>query len=218
MTKYSDVQKDYMRKGDYEMGKIDLKKKVKENALFQNAFELFTDKGFAKTTISDIVNQAGLAKGTFYLYFKDKYDLRDKLIVHKASQLFTDAHQAVMEAQVDSFEKQLLFITDYIINCFKEQHSLLQFIAKNLSWGVFRNAINNTGENESPPFYIYYLQSMEQNHIVCEKPEIMLFTIIELIGSTCYNCIILEQPVTIDEYLPYLHKSILQIVAGFTEN
>lgn len=200
------------------MGKIDLKKKVKENALFQNAFELFTDKGFAKTTISDIVNQAGLAKGTFYLYFKDKYDLRDKLIVHKASQLFTDAHQAVMEAQVDSFEKQLLFITDYIINCFKEQHSLLQFIAKNLSWGVFRNAINNTGENESPPFYIYYLQSMEQNHIVCEKPEIMLFTIIELIGSTCYNCIILEQPVTIDEYLPYLHKSILQIVAGFTEN
>lgn len=200
------------------MGKIDLKKKVKENALFQNAFELFTDKGFAKTTIADIVNQAGLAKGTFYLYFKDKYDLRDKLIVHKASQLFTDAHQAVMVAQVDGFEKQLLFITDYIINCFREQHSLLQFIAKNLSWGVFRNAINNTGENESPPFYIYYLQSMEQNHIVCEKPEIMLFTIIELIGSTCYNCIILEQPVTIDEYLPYLHKSILQIVAGFTEN
>lgn len=200
------------------MGKIDLKKKVKENALFQNAFELFTDKGFAKTTISDIVNQAGLAKGTFYLYFKDKYDLRDKLIVHKASQLFTDAHQAVMEAQVDGFEKQLLFITDYIINCFKEQHSLLQFITKNLSWGVFRNAINNTVENESPPFYIYYLQSMEQNHIICKKPEIMLFTIIELIGSTCYNCIILEQPVTIDEYLPYLHKSILQIVAGFTEN
>lgn len=200
------------------MGKIDLKKKVKENALFQNAFELFTDKGFAKTTISDIVNQAGLAKGTFYLYFKDKYDLRDKLIVHKASQLFTDAHQAVIEAQVDGFEKQLLFITDYIINCFKEQHSLLQFITKNLSWGVFRNAINNTVENESPPFYIYYLQSMEQNHIVCKKPEIMLFTIIELIGSTCYNCIILEQPVTIDEYLPYLHKSILQIVAGFTEN
>lgn len=200
------------------MSKIDLKKKVKENALFQNAFELFTDKGFAKTTISDIVNQAGLAKGTFYLYFKDKYDLRDKLIVHKASQLFSEAHQAVLEQHVEGFENQLLFITDYIINCFREQHSLLQFIAKNLSWGVFRNAFNNMGEDESQPFYNYYLKSMEENHIVCEKPEIMLFTIIELIGSTCYNCIILEQPVTIDEYLPYLHKSILHIVDGFTEN
>ena len=48
--------------------------------LARTAFDLFRDKGFAKTTISDIVSDAGLAKGTFYLYFKDKYDLRDKLI------------------------------------------------------------------------------------------------------------------------------------------
>ena len=73
------------------MGKNRSKKKEKKNALFQNAFDLFTDKGFAKTTIADIVERAGLAKGTFYLYFKDKYDLRDKLVVYKASQLFADA-------------------------------------------------------------------------------------------------------------------------------
>ena len=50
------------------MGKANLNKLQKRNALFQTAFDLFTNKGFAKTTISDIVNQAGLAKGTFYLY------------------------------------------------------------------------------------------------------------------------------------------------------
>ena len=38
------------------MGKLETNKKVKKNALLQNAFELFTDKGFAKTTISDIVS------------------------------------------------------------------------------------------------------------------------------------------------------------------
>lgn len=199
------------------MGKIDIKKKVKENALFQNAFDLFTDKGFAKTTISDIVGQAGLAKGTFYLYFKDKYDLRDKLIVHKAAQLFAQAHQATLKQEIEGFEAQLLFITDYIINRFKEDHNLLQFIAKNLSWGVFRNAFGNTVEDTSQPFYNYYLLSMEENHIHCAKPELMLFTIIELIGSTCYNCILLEQPVTMDEYLPYLHQSVLQIVDVFTK-
>ena len=59
------------------MGKIELNKMQKNTTLLQTAFDLFTEKGFAKTTISDIVNQAGLAKGTFYLYFKDKYDLRD---------------------------------------------------------------------------------------------------------------------------------------------
>ena len=67
------------------MSKVDDNKKQKESTLLETAFHLFTGKGFAKTTISDIVQQAGLAKGTFYLYFKDKYDLRDKLIVYKAN-------------------------------------------------------------------------------------------------------------------------------------
>ncbi len=199
------------------MGKIDIKKKLKEKALFQSAFDLFMNKGFAKTTISDIAEKAELAKGTFYLYFKDKYDLRDKLIVHKAEQLFFDAHQILLEHHVEEFENQLLFMTDFIIERFKKDHNLLQFITKNLSWGIFKNAFENSDEKDALTFYEYYLQSLERHHIVCDKPEIILFTIIELISSTCYNCIILEQPVTMDEYLPYLHKSILQIVAGFTE-
>ena len=51
------------------MSKVDDNKKQKESTLLETAFHLFTGKGFAKTTISDIVQQAGLAKGTFYLYF-----------------------------------------------------------------------------------------------------------------------------------------------------
>ena len=46
------------------MGKIDDNKKRKKDALLSSAFQLFTEKGFSKTTISDIVNHAGLAKGT----------------------------------------------------------------------------------------------------------------------------------------------------------
>ena len=158
------------------MGKIDIKKKLKEKALFQSAFDLFMNKGFAKTTISDIAEKAELAKGTFYLYFKDKYDLRDKLIVHKAEQLFFDAHQILLEHHVEEFENQLLFMTDFIIERFKKDHNLLQFITKNLSWGIFKNAFENSDEKDALTFYEYYLQSLERHHIVCDKPEIMLFT------------------------------------------
>lgn len=69
------------------MGKLETNKKIKKAALFNTAFDLFTTKGLAKTTISDIVEQAGVAKGTFYLYFKDKYDIRNKLISHKTGEL-----------------------------------------------------------------------------------------------------------------------------------
>ncbi len=43
-----------------------------------------------QTAISDIV-EAGVAKGTFYLYFKDKYDIKNKLIAHKTKELFDHA-------------------------------------------------------------------------------------------------------------------------------
>ena len=48
------------------MGKLELNKKRKKSALYNTAFELFTTKGLAKTTISDIVENAGVAKGTFF--------------------------------------------------------------------------------------------------------------------------------------------------------
>ena len=42
-----------------------------------SAYDLFISEGFHKTTIAMITKRAGLGKGTFYLYFKDKEDIRD---------------------------------------------------------------------------------------------------------------------------------------------
>lgn len=197
------------------MGKVDENKKQKENALLHTAFELFTEKGFAKTTISDIVNKAGLAKGTFYLYFKDKYDLRDKLIAFKSAKLFDDARYALENSDIDNFEDEILFMTDYIIRRFQNEPALMEFVAKNLSHGIFIDTFSNTEFLISQQFYDHYLKSMKQYGITCQSPELMLFTIIELIGSTSYNCILRSQPVSIDEYLPYLHEVLKQIMKAF---
>ena len=47
------------------MGKLESNKKKKEDALYNTAFELFTTKGTNKTTISDIVEKAGVARELF---------------------------------------------------------------------------------------------------------------------------------------------------------
>ena len=123
------------------MGKLDTNKKVKEDSLLNTAFSLFTTKGVSKTSISDIVNNAGVAKGTFYLYFKDKYDIRNKLVSHKSSQLFRNAIEALnASGKKLTFNERIIFIVDNIINQLNENKSLLTFIAKNLSWGVFKHA------------------------------------------------------------------------------
>ena len=61
------------------MGKVDENKHQKMDALFQSAYDLFLNQGIEKTSISDIAKKAGVAKGTFYLYFADKYEIRDRL-------------------------------------------------------------------------------------------------------------------------------------------
>ena len=70
------------------MSRVEKNKLLKQTNLMDTAFQLFTSQGLTKTSISDIVERAGVAKGTFYLYFKDKYDLHEKLVVHKAEQIF----------------------------------------------------------------------------------------------------------------------------------
>lgn len=52
------------------MGKVEENKKQKKDLLLKTAFRLFTEKGFSKTTISDIVQEAGLAKGLFICIFR----------------------------------------------------------------------------------------------------------------------------------------------------
>ena len=77
------------------MGKLDEKKKIKQEALLSSAFKLFTEKGINNTSIADIASSAKLAKGTFYLYFKDKYDIRDRLITKHGNRLFENLSWAI---------------------------------------------------------------------------------------------------------------------------
>ena len=118
------------------MGKIEVNKKQKKDALFNTAFELFTTKGTNKTTISDIADKAGVAKGTFYLYFKDKYDIRNKLVSHESSKLFKHAAANLTQYCLKNnltlgFEDKIIFIADHIINALNEDKTLLTFISKN---------------------------------------------------------------------------------------
>lgn len=70
------------------MGKSFDNKLEKENKLLNTAFKLFTQKGVDNTSIQDIADNAGVGKGTFYLYFKDKYEIRDKVIADYSQKLF----------------------------------------------------------------------------------------------------------------------------------
>ena len=196
------------------MGKVDANKKLKENSLLKTAFEYFTTKGFSKTSITDIVSKAGVAKGTFYLYFKDKYDIRNKLVSHKSSQLFKNAlNDLGDELDALPFEEKIIKIIDNIINQLNNNQSLLTFISKNLSWGIFKNAITTPVSEDDVNFSEVYYKMLDESPNGFHDPEIMLFMIIELVSSTCYSAILYNEPCTLEKLKPYLYSSIRLIIS-----
>ena len=195
------------------MGKIDKNKEMKELSLLKTAFEFFTTKGFNKTSISDIADKAGVAKGTFYLYFKDKYDIRNKLVSHKSSQLFRNAvSELEKNAEIPEFEDRIIKIVDNIVNQLNENKSLLTFISKNLSWGVFKNALTSPSAEEDINFSEVYYGMLADAPYEFADPEIMLFMIIELVSSTCYSAILYSEPCSLDELKPHLYDTIRIII------
>lgn len=51
------------------------RKEARPGELVAAALDLFTRRGFAATRLDDIAGQAGVSKGTLYLYFESKEDL-----------------------------------------------------------------------------------------------------------------------------------------------
>jgi AcrR family transcriptional regulator len=55
--------------------------------LLQSAREVFAEKGYHRTSVSDIIERSDVARGTFYLYFSGKRDVFDCILDIRLKQL-----------------------------------------------------------------------------------------------------------------------------------
>ncbi len=198
------------------MGKLDEKKKIKREALLKAAYELYTSAGINVTSVSQIAAKAGLAKGTFYLYYKDKYEIQRELITRKASELFekikNDVDKKKGEGAQGSIEDVVNSLVDFIIDEFDNDKSMLEFIAKNLNWGLFQSVVLE-GEGEfSNSFLEWYDKLVEESGRKFRNIKLMMYMIVELINSSCYNVILYSEPVGVEELRTELKRVIPAII------
>ncbi len=188
----------------------------KESRLLETAYNLFTRKGIKDTSIQEIADNADVGKGTFYLYFKDKYELRDVLIYRKSKKLFNDAYKESKKQSFTSLTDQIIFIIDNVINKLIKNQLLLKFVSKNLSWGVFNNTLNNiytiSNEEDTEGIYDLFVKGIKQYDIKMENPKTTLFMIVELVSSTCFNSILYGEPEPIEEFKPKLYDAIKKLI------
>lgn len=89
-----------------------------KDKIFACALELFTKKGFEKTTLNDIIKCCDISKGGLYHYFDSKEQIMDELIESLIKKQINEFKVVISEQNVSTFDKLILMI-DYVF--LKEQ-------------------------------------------------------------------------------------------------
>jgi AcrR family transcriptional regulator len=101
---------------DVRRGGRQARQSERREAILAAALEEFSTAGFAATRLDDVAKRAGIAKGTIYLYFRDKESLFQELVRAMLSPLvgFIEAAplrdlpmRAVAQMVVDTFVNEI---------------------------------------------------------------------------------------------------------------
>lgn len=118
----------------------------KENEILDVAEKLFGTKGYEKATVNNILDEVGIAKGTFYYYFESKEEVLDS-VIHRVTETITARAQAIaanaeftpiekfikiilalrVENEVDDAFKEILHEPE---NALTHQKSLVQMVTQ----------------------------------------------------------------------------------------
>ena len=152
------------------MKQIPIKKNISRERIKKKAMALLNEKGFSGISVNSIVEYAGIAKGTFYIYFENKDDLIQEIF----ESFFEDFEKEVigdiknidMKAFstrfVDFFQGQRVFLIELRRLITQDRESLLtnrimEFIDQ--SFGMLMT-LSNDGEKLNVEMYSRVLATM----------------------------------------------------------
>jgi AcrR family transcriptional regulator len=110
-------------------GRTRLQPAEKREALLDAAIQLFRAKGVAETTVEDITRAAGVAKGTFYLYFQTKDALLADLRVEFAGQLEVFFREASPPDDPSAWRRYMSHLAETAVDLLVEERELRDLVA-----------------------------------------------------------------------------------------
>ncbi|WOV89154.1 TetR family transcriptional regulator [Sporosarcina oncorhynchi] len=128
----------------------------KKERIIEAAIEVFRQQGIEKTKISDIVKVAGIAQGTFYLYFPSKLSLMPaiaEVMVAKTLEIVKDR-----VSENEPFPKRLDQLVDAIFEVNEEYHEIQALIYA----GLASTEHLKNWETVYAPFYEWISDGLKQ--------------------------------------------------------
>jgi AcrR family transcriptional regulator len=113
------------------------RREIKRKRIMQAALRIFSQKGYSPTALDEIAQEAGIAKGTLYLYFKDKEDLICSTLISVLDDIKERMMERVSEDMdpVDTLCEIALALFDY----FSENHEFYNVYLTILNYNLVSN-------------------------------------------------------------------------------
>lgn len=189
------------------------KKNVKRIRMIEAAYNLFVSKGVHATAIDEVVKKAGVAKGTFYLYFHDKYDLLDQIVLYKSTLLVRATLRELGEkykAELLPLEEGILFFASRMIDSLEENRDLVLLIHKKLSASL--SVMEYLREGELGLIVDSVIDRFVELGKTRTEAEQTLYIIIEMTGAVCCDAILFQKPYPLPVIKPALFEMIRKML------
>lgn len=189
------------------------KKLEKRKKLLDSSYELFVEKGISNVSIAEICQKAGIAKGTFYLYFTSKEDIARALNRRISFTLMQKAYDEVNRNRKDTFADNVIIMANFIIDYFHADTETLKMMRKDF---IFPLTVDDF-DNSTNPLMISLRQEISDYARVSgySNHEILfrLYSLLSMIAGICHSVIIDHFPDTdIDDLKPVLFDMIRKAI------
>ena len=173
-----------------------MKKNMRKDEIRNIARRLFFENGVKATSVNEIVKEAGIAKGTFYIYYSCKDDLIDEVFNSVSMDFIRHMFLDFENSREMSKDEAVDHIVDRAVEGFEENREFLE---------IMKNDISNNKEFKYKKNFIEQFKHKFESCVNVNLSEgvldadVTLYIIVDMFIGACYNAIILGAPYTIGE-------------------
>lgn len=183
----------------------------KRHRIQSAAIQLFQEQGVETTTVNEIVQRANVAKGTFYVYYKDKKELISQILTKQHGCLLNNIiNQSYAHSGGDVKTWKITFVNN-LIAYYLEHPKLLKSIQKNIS-SIFVTEEHRNEVFQRVEKLELFLETLARAQESKKQTMNRFMLMMEIIGIVCYNAIFFQHPDGIENILPELKLTMMKMI------
>ncbi len=148
----------------------------RKNEIIDCAAALFFQGSYEKTSVQQIIDTLGIAKGTFYYYFKSKTDLLNHFTVRESRKILAFLDSIAGKKELDAVQKFNLYFETAMNWKVSNWDLLIVYITHSGNSGnslVYQSLLEHNIKTALPSLNIMIREGIEQGVFHTEFPELV---------------------------------------------